>query len=589
MRQAFDTVIKGGTIVDGQRTPRFVSDIGIKDGKIAYIGSVRDPSAAELIDAEGLIVAPGFVDLHTHYDSQIFWDPYCTLSGWHGVTSVVIGNCGFGFAPCRPEDRDRAMLTMARNEAVPLATMKAGMPWDWESFPEFLDSIERTPKGVNVLSYVPLSPMLMNVMGIDAAKSRPATPEERERMRALFNEALDAGACGFSAQIAGAESVQRDYDGTPMITDMMSKEDLMLFAEVLRERGEGFIQIAGGLALAEELAQVSGRPVMGGGLAAATDQHGVPTMKHREAIRLFDELNARGLRVFAQAITCGVGFTFDMEDWNLFDSSPIWRQVTLGSHEARLLKMTDPEVRRALREEFDAGKGPVAGGGTEERIRQMGGGMHTGGIATLFITGPATDRWARYEGYTVGELAAALNKHPIDAFLDLVVDEDLKTVFEVPAPTVDRQTLQEVANSPVAIPGVSDGGAHTKFITLGAYTTQFLLDVRDREIMDLEQAHWRLASYPAYAAGLRDRGVIREGMPADIVIYELDKLELLPAEIAHDFPADEWRRIRKARGYRYTLVNGVVTFIDGECTGATPGRLLRHGYGAPVPMRAAAE
>jgi N-acyl-D-amino-acid deacylase len=585
MPQTFDTVIKGGTILDGQRTPRFVSDIGLRNGRIAYIGSIRDTGNAKVIDAEGLIVAPGFVDLHTHYDSQVFWDPYCTLSGWHGVTSVVIGNCGFGFAPCKPEDRDRAMLTMARNEAVPLATMQEGMPWDWETFPEFLDSVERTPKGMNILAYVGLSPMLMYVMGLEAAKTRSATPAERDSMRKLFNEALDAGGCGFSAQIAGAEGVQRDYDGTPMATDMMSHEDLMLFAEVLRERGEGFIQITGGgQKLAEDLAETSGRPIIWNLLAVGADQHGQSTMMHRDAIKWLEDANARGLRIFAQALTVRVGFAFNMEDWNLFDSSPLWRQVTLGSHEERLRKMADPEIRKSLRDEFDAGKGPIAGGGIEDQ-----GGIASG-IGGLFITEVATDGWRQYEGFTVGELATALGKHPIDAFLDLVIDEDMKTTFESPAKDINYPALQEVARSSVALPGVSDGGAHTKFITLGAYPTEFLADhVRKNGLMDLEEAHWRLSGYPAYAAGLKDRGVLREGAPADIVIYDYEKLEMLPPEIAHDFPANEWRRIRKATGYRYIMVNGEPTFIDGECTGATPGRLLRHGYAERPAMLQAAE
>jgi N-acyl-D-amino-acid deacylase len=578
MPQRFDKVIKGGTILDGQRTPRFVSDIGIRDGRIAYIGDIREAGAAEVIDAKGLIVAPGFVDLHTHYDSQVFWDPYCTLSGWHGVTSVVIGNCGFGFAPCKPEDRDRSMLTMSRNEAVPLPAMKAGMPWDWESFPEFLDSVERTPKGVNILSYVPLSPMLMYVMGLEAAKSRPATPAERARIKGLFNEALDAGACGFSAQVAGKVSVQCDYDGTPMITDTMAHEDLMLFAEVLRERGEGFIQIAGGgQQLAEDLAEVSGRPIIWNILSpGGTDQHGVLVMGHREAIKWLDEVNARGLRMFAQSMTAAQGFDFTMEDWNLFDHSPIWREVTRGSHEERLRNMADPEFRRLLCEEFDDGRAPMLPN-------------YKGGLATVFITETATDRWAKYDGWTVGELAEALNKHPLDAFLDLVVDEDLKTTFQIPARPTDRQALQEVACSAWALAGLSDGGAHTKFITLGAYPTEFLMDVRDREIMGLEEAHWRLSGYPAYAAGLKDRGVLREGLPADIVVYDYDELNMLPMGVAHDFPANEWRRIRKATGYRYIMVNGETTFVDGECTGATPGQLLRHGYGATRPLLAAAE
>ena len=238
--------------------------------------------------------------------------------------------------------------------------------------------------------------------------------------------------------------------------------------------------------------------------------------------------------------------------------------------------MADPDFRRLLREEFDDGRAPMLPN-------------FKGGLATVFITQTATPRWAKYEGCTVEELAGALNKHPLDAFLDLVVDEDLKTTFQIPARPTDRQALQDVACSSVALAGLSDGGAHTKFITLGAYSTEFLMDVRDREIMGLEEAHWRLSGYPAYAAGLKDRGVLREGMPADIVIYDYDKLEMLPPEIAHDFPANEWRRTRKATGYRYIMVNGETTFVDGECTGATPGRLLRHGYSSPAPMLAAAE
>jgi N-acyl-D-amino-acid deacylase len=588
MARIFDKVIRGGTIFDGQRTPRFVSDIGIRDGVIAYIGDIRDVGAAEVIDARGLNVAPGFVDLHTHYDSQVFWDPYCTLSGWHGVTSVVIGNCGFGFAPCKPEDRERAMLTMARNEAVPLATMREGMPWDWESFPEFLDSLERMPKGVNILSYVPLSPVMMNVMGLEAAKNRPATAVERGRLAEVFNQALDAGACGFSAQIAGAEGVQRDYDGTPMITDVMAREDLMLFARILRDRGEGFIQIAGGgLDLAEQLAWESGRPIIWNMLAVGADQHGAATMMHKDAIRWLDDVNARGLRIFAQALTCNVGFTFTMEEWNLFDSSPIWRQVTLGPREERLAKMRDPAIRQALRDELDAGKGPIAGGGTEE-MNPLG----NAGLGGLFITETASAAWRDFEGCTVGEMARALEKHPVDAFLDLVVAEDLKTTFETPPLKLNDEAMKEVARSSVALPGVSDGGAHTKFVTLGAYPTEFLtVHVRQNNIMDLEEAHWRLAGYPAYAAGLKDRGVLREGMPADIVIYDLEALEMSPPEIAHDYPAKEWRRIRRAKGYRYIMVNGEVTFVDGECTGATPGRLLRHGYAGAVtaPTLQAAE
>src|SRR5688572_4714107 len=213
----YDVVLRGGTIIDGTRMPRYRGDIGIVDGRIAAMGRLADSDAHRVIDAEGLIVAPGFIDLHTHYDAQVFWDPYCTLSSWHGITSVVIGNCGFGFAPVKPDMRERSMMSMTRVEAIPLASMEAGMPWDWVTFPEFLDSVERTPKAMNILPYMPIGPLLIWVMGFEAAKAgRMPTDAEHAEMCRLLNEAMDAGACGWSAQRmlpSGPAAVQRDFDG----------------------------------------------------------------------------------------------------------------------------------------------------------------------------------------------------------------------------------------------------------------------------------------------------------------------------------------------------------------------------------------
>ena len=204
----------------------------------------RSPGfAKKTIDADGLIVAPGFVDLHTHYDAQIRWDPYCTISGWHGVTSVVLGNCGFGFVPVKPDFRERSMLTMTRTEAIPYESMKVGMPWDWETIPQYMDSLDRSPKGVNAIQYLPTSSLLVYVMGLEAAKSRPATDAERTEMRRLLAEGMDAGLGGFSIQRLGKDSTQADFDGSPMVTDTMTDEDILNLASVLRARDEGFIQI----------------------------------------------------------------------------------------------------------------------------------------------------------------------------------------------------------------------------------------------------------------------------------------------------------------------------------------------------------
>jgi len=581
MSKLYDIVIKGGTIIDGMRTPRYVADIGIKSGRIACMGGIDPGSAARLIDAHGLIVAPGFIDLHTHYDSQVFWDPYCSLSGWHGVTSVVIGNCGFGFAPCHSKDRERAMQIMSRNEAVPVATMKAGMPWDWVTFPEFLESIKRTPKGVNMMTYLPLNPLLMYVMGLEAAKNRPGTADERRELRRLFIEALDAGACGFSAQYTGTENVQRDSDGTPMITDVMAREDLFMFAEILRERGEGFIQIACAPAVAEDLARVSGRPVVWNALAAGADQHGAPTLEHRAVLKWLDEANGRGNRVFAQANTTSFSFVFTLEDWNLFDASPLWRDATLGTPGERLRKLADPEVRRRLREEHDAGKGPIAGGALADDNA-----LGFAGLEAIFLIASRTGRYAHLEGKSLAEIGSETGKHPVDAFLDIAVDEELKAEFQTPEVKAKSSAMREIVQSPFALPGISDGGAHTKFITLSTYATDFIVDhVRTNGYVELEEAHWRLSAYSALAAGLRDRGMLREGLPADVIVYDYDELASLPMEVAHDYPANEWRRIRKAKGYRYIIVNGEITFIDGECTGATPGRLLEHGFDSQSAKR----
>ncbi len=575
----FDTVIKGGTIIDGLRTPRYVADIGITDSRIAYIGRLNASDGDQVLDATGLIVAPGFVDLHTHYDGQVYWDPYCSISGWHGVTSVVIGNCGFGFAPVKPDDRERAMLSLARNEAIPLESMQEGMPWDWETYPEFLDSLDRTPKGVNLLSYVGLGPLMMYVMGLEAAKNRLPNEAEMAEMSRILEEAIKAGGCGFSAQVLGPGSGQRDYDGTPMITDTMAPETLLSFAEVLAKCRAGFIQLTGGgMELNEQLAEVSGRPVIYNLiLAMGQDQHGNKMEGHHKTIAWLNEANARGNRVFGQAVTVKIGYELTLEHWNMFDTYELWRELTLGTVEERMAKMGDPERRPALRAEYDEGKGPSAPGRDEEA--EVDG--HIGrGIAVLTVQEVEDPSLKHLEGLTVKEIAEQSGKHVVDAFLDLGVADKLQTTWVTPPEETDVKSMSEVANSPFAIPGVSDGGAHTKFLAMGVYPTEMLAElVRDHGIMDLEQAHWRLSAYPAQAAGFKDRGWLKEGSPADIVIYDLENLGIGPMEKVYDLPAGQWRRVRRAEGYRWILVNGEVTMEDGETTGATPGRLIRHGAG----------
>ncbi|MGE0485510.1 MAG: amidohydrolase family protein [Gammaproteobacteria bacterium] len=565
--QVYDIVIKGGTVVDGTRVPRYRADIGIRNGVIEEIGHIAAERGTRVIDAEGLIVAPGFIDLHTHYDAQLFWDPYCTLSGWHGITSAVIGNCGFGFAPVRPEERERAMLSMTRVEAIPYASMKAGMPWDWVSFPEFLDSVERAPKAINVLPYVPVGPLLVWVLGMDAAKAGALpSPEQHAELARLFGEALDAGGCGWSAQRlmpTGPSAVQLDYDGTPMVTDVMHDETCELFARILGERNQGFMQMtissgnyARDRAHMEQLSQLSGRPLLWNVLQAYDHKPEI----HRDGLAWLASCRERGIRVYGQGLTTDAGFAFTFEDWNLWDDRPAWREATLGSVAERLAKLADPARRPGLR-----APRPLTA---------------TGPIEDVIVTGPASAATERFRDLSIGAIAAELGKDPVDAMLDIAVADGLKTEFFAAPPNVSLDHLREIVDDPYVLFGVSDGGAHTKFLTAGRYPTETLCKVvRDHGMLSLEEAHWRLAALPAMVAGFEERGVLRRGAPADIVVYDYDALEVLPAEIAHDLPGGEWRRIQRARGYRYVLVNGAVTIEDDRETHHYSGRLLRFGHG----------
>jgi len=563
----FDLVIKDGMIVDGTRAPRFHGDIGVKGGRIAKVGRIPAHDGKKVIDANGLVVAPGFIDLHTHYDAQIFWDPYLTISAWHGITSVVIGNCGFGFAPVKAQDRDRAMLTMVRTEAIPLRSMQAAMPFDWETYPQFMDKLDRQPKGVNLLPYVPMNPLMGYVMGVDESKTgRMPTDQEHATMRRLLNEAMDAGACGWSAQRLkpdGPSAVQRDFDGSPMNTDIMHDETCIEMAMVLGERGEGFQE----LTLAswdpkadakhfETLAEISGRPIM---FEAVITQDRFPH-RHRNTIKWLERCRQRGLPVYGQGVTTDAGLTFTFEDWNLFDDSEAWRDATTGTIPERKEKLGDPRRREALK-------------ATMPRESLI-----TSYFDEIIITEVAKPENKHLEGLTLRKAAAQTAKHPVDVMLDLAASEDLKTEFFAPAINQNAELMKELIEYPYLTFGVSDGGAHTKFLTAGRFPTEGIVNFcRERQWLSLEDIHWRLSALPAFCGGFKDRGFLRQGMAADIVIYDFDKLKVLPVEVVHDLPGDEWRRVQRSEGYKWIIVNGEVTFQDDRCTGATPGNLLRYG------------
>jgi len=584
----FDCIISGGTIVDGTGAPRFTGDLGIRDGIVAEIAANLGNDAEEIIDAKGKIVAPGVIDVHTHYDAQLHWDPYATNSGWHGTTTIGVGNCGFGFAPCRVEDRERYMQMMETTEQVPVNAMRTALGWNWISFPEWMEHLKAIPKGVNVASYVPLNPLLIYVMGLEAAKSRPATPEERARMKAELHAAMDAGAIGFGFSYQGEHNTHIDCDGTPMPTDTMNRDDILALAEVLRERGEGSIQALvdtpgarfGELAL--EIARVSGRPVLHN-VILVNDY--LPTY-HEEILELVDRANAEGLEIYTQTLTTRGWNEFKPADWDIWNIIPVFREFTFaGDRAAKVAKAKDEDFRARLRADY-----------RPELLAPAGGPLES------YILNDATgaEAWVKFEGKSVGEIAALLGGKPTtDVFMDIVVETNADSDFLVAeAMSCNEVSIAQVLRHPHTIPGTSDGGAHVKFWAGGQYSTDAIMwMVRETGLMTLEEVHNKLSAVAAKALRLHNRGTLEQGKAADILIYDFDKLgyNRLKYEIVHDLPDGDWRRVCKPVGIERVMVNGVTTFINGtECTGATPGRLVGAAGGEMderlfTPMAVAAE
>ncbi|MBW2500543.1 MAG: amidohydrolase family protein, partial [Deltaproteobacteria bacterium] len=462
----FEIVVRGGSVVDGTAIPRYTADVAIRDGRIAEVGRVDPARADRVLDADGLIVAPGHVDLHTHYDAQIQWDPWCTISGWHGVTTVALGNCGFGFAPVRPEDRERAMLTMSRTEAIGIEAMRAGMLWDWVTIPQWLDTLDRIPKGVHCLSYAPTLAILYWVMGVEAAKSRGPTEEERVEIDRLLYEAMDAGACGWSLQRMGHYTSQTDFDGTPMATDTMDEADLLALGRTLARRGEGFIQITQASersirenqAVVERLAEASGRPVLYNIVQAV---NGHPDV-HRRQMDWLADCHQRGLAVYGQGVTVRQPFHLSLEEWNLFDMARSWNRALRGSLEEKMANLRDPAQREAMVREYDAGHIPLAvlGGPVEDYLIE--GALNAPSLDALL-------------GRSVGEVARERGIHPVECLFDLSLEADLRASFLTQSASGDDPgDVAELLSSPYVMAGVSDGGAHAKFTGGGAYPTDVL-------------------------------------------------------------------------------------------------------------------
>ena len=556
----YDLIIRGGTIVDGTGVPQYKADLAVKDGKVAKISGRIPGGGAKELDAGGCVVAPGAVDLHTHYDAQVQWDPYCSLSGWFGVTSLTIGECGFGFAPTRPEDRDLNMRMMNRIEAIPLESMRRGMRWDWETFPEFMDSLDHQGLGVNIGALFPFSPLRGYVLGMREARERTSvTDVELTRMKELLHESMAAGAFGFTLNL---NMEDRPEDGGLLPSHVASDQELLGLAEVLGRFGVGHMGQTIGLgltfeqrqamrALLGQMMRVSGRPLHLTDVEVGRDTGWV------EACR------AEGLPVLVQRQCNMLSAQFKLSEFNMYDYLPNWVHPLVGTPQERAAKLRDPAIRAAMMRDVD--ELPM------ESARTDWGAVRV--IETVH------ERNQRYEGMSMSELGDATGKEPLDAWLDLALDEDLETEFSTGfVPGENEEDLERALKDPFCHISVSDGGAHTRYLTSAFWPVHFLAHwVRDKELMSLEQAHHKMSALPAWLADFKGRGTLRVGNWADIMVYDMEQLGTLYDRpiYANDFPGGERRVIQKPRGMRYILVNGAVTFEGNDCTGALPGKLLR--------------
>jgi N-acyl-D-aspartate/D-glutamate deacylase len=558
--------------VDGAKTPRYQADVAVKDGRIVKIGAIDETEAAEVLDAEGRIVAPGFVDPHTHYDAQLFWDATCSDSGPNGATTVIAGNCGFGFAPCRPEDRHRYMLMMQHTEQIAMKQMEEGLPWNWETYPEFLDAVDHLPKAVNVSLYMPLNPLLIYVMGVDAAKSRRPTKEELAQIKWLLHAGMDAGAQGVSFVRLGTIDSHTDFDGSAMPTDLMNPDDCAEIASVIGERAEGVVMCTsqvgqmGDPAVSETVARaIKGRPLIHNVMMTSEE---TPDL-HRKALDWLHRVRGEGLNVWGQSV---LGRSWqEFNAWHLegstMDFMPVAREFTgLREFEEKMAKAADREYRQRFREGYDPRAFEVLGGPVSDYV-----------VVSMGKNGDPTGA----EGRSFGQIGASRGTDFVDAFFDLAIESEMDFTFKKPrGPSIDPVKVFELLNDPHSLGGVSDGGAHSKFTSSGCWPTDILIWIaRESGLIELEDLHHKLSAVPCSVFGLKDRGVLQEGAFADLVVYGLDELhfDLSGYDMAYDMAGGDWRRKVRSGGYRWIIVNGAVTYERDVRRDTTPGRLLRIG------------
>jgi len=559
-----DLVICGGLLVDGSGGPAVHSDVAIRGDHIVGVGHELGP-AARTIDASGLIVTPGFVDIHTHLDGQIFWDPLASSSCWHGVTSAVMGNCGVTFAPCRPEDRSYLARLMESVEDIPAACLMDGMPWSWESYGEYLDCLTERELGINVGGFVGHCAVRWSVMGERSLAEAPATQDEIAQMRELVRASLRAGALGFSTS---RTRHHRTPDGEPIPGTYAARDELMGIGRVLQEEGHGVFEVVPYLDAkdpADHMAELSwmtdlcletSRPLTFGLIQMRESPEA-----WRSVLEGVSAAAARGANLRPQTQVRSVGMLFGVANHTPFDIvGGTWGLLRLLPLEERLAAFRDPEKRQKL--VLDAAKSPIKSYRHFYLLREEDG-------ATRYDVG---------KGDSLAAIAEEHGTSPADAFMDVSLETGGRASFLYPAANFDWRVIEKMLAHPQMLLGLADSGAHCGQIMDASLPTYFLSYwVRERGLFPLEKAVEKLSSEPARFLGLEDRGVVRAGAKADLNVIDLDGLKVLAPEYVQDFPAGASRYIQRATGYRHTIVNGQPFMEDGQHTGALPGSVLRCG------------
>lgn len=555
---SYDLLIKNGLVVDGTGAPPIRADVAISGDQIAEIGKITE-GAKRTIDASDLVVSPGFVDPHTHYDAQISWDPMISCTSWHGITSVVMGNCGVGVAPCRPESREITAWDLTNVEAIPFDSLSKGIKWEWESFPEYLNAAEKRGAGINLGFLAPLTPFRHYVMGRESME-RAATPEETKQIAALLSEAVAAGAMGISTTTLKQHI---GFQGNPLGCRLASRDELKSYANVLKQQGKGSMEVA----LTKKIATVSedeyelldmlltesGRPVTWLAMAS-TPRHPERAL---ETLKRCEPLIKRGgvpqilCKPFVSQLDLRNPFTFaDNESWGRVFNQPL---------EAQMKIYADPEFRQAFRDSL-------------KRPHLFTGKWHR--VEILDATNPALKQ---YEGKTVQEVADMRGADGLDTFLDLALEDRLNLQYTMQQYHEDG--IQQLITDPRTMIGLSDGGAHVDMLCDAGYATYLLGNwVRKRQAVTLEFAIKRITSEPADFFGIHDRGRLKKGLKADVAIFDLNTVNSARrATMQHDLPGGGRRLVMPSRGIQHVIVNGQPLYNDGKLCGGLPGQVLRSG------------